>query len=513
MTINKLTLLFLAILLIVPLSQLFALEAIALDDNNHKIDRITTVTLEEDGRIKVISSISMNFDFREALISDGHPQDYNITNVSIKVNGKDYSNFIISTHKLRPNLPVKVIGIMDNLSAPFTVEYVYYIENFKNYSGNNFVFDLYTSFPNTPFEKTYDYYLKIFSNNSDWSAASFPSDVPIYYHGNGFYYTNFTRKTTYADTKKVSFLFYKQTSKAISEDIMLIVHKDNTVTEICDAHFYTPGTGRLQVELSAKDVLKEGTVSLNGRHIDKYDDVNVFLTETEKNNKAGYYVWDDINNKKLLVGYNLEKGEYIHIHYELDRGSGFIEKLPDGFSKRLTYKVAYDVESLDSKINLEINVPDDYYINPDVTLKRHLISDLRASDSNRAVWVFEGKKPLGDLIMAEYSTYEKKTGDNILLINFLVGPLLFIASIFRGVIKVKFKKLLENDVVAKLCNIFRYNPWACIVYVVALLGGVYITSSNMFIMLKYSYAWIYMPVVIGIFAIEYYTQRHARFKV
>ena len=509
MTINKLTLLFLAILLIVPLSQLFALEAIALDDNNHKIDRITTVTLEEDGRIKVISSISMNFDFREALlISDGHPQDYNITNVSIKVNGKDYSNFIISTHKLKPNLPVKVIGIMDNLSAPFTVECVYYIENFKNNSYNYFVFDLYTSFPNTSFEKTYDYYLKIISNNSDWSAASFPSDVPIYYHGNGFYYTNFTRKTTYADTEKVSFLFYKQTSKAISEDIMIIVHKDDTVTEICDAHFYTPGTGRFQVELSAKDVLKEGTVSLNGRHIDKYDDVNVFLTETEKNNKAGYYVWDDINNKKLLVGYNLEKGENIHIHYELDRGLGFIEKLPDGFSKRLTYHVAYDVESTDSKINFEMKVPDDYYINPDVSLKSYLISDLSASDSNRAVWIFEGKKPLGDLFKVEYSTYEKKTGDNLLLINFVVGPVLFIASIFRGVIKVKFKKLLEKEVVAWFCKLF---PWACIIYVVTLLLGVYISSSNMFIMLKYSYAWIYIPVAIGIFAIEYFTQRHTRF--
>ena len=69
-------------------------------------------------------------------------------------------------------------------------------------------------------------------------------------------------------------------------------------------------------------------------------------------------------------------------------------------------------------------------------------------------------------------------------------------------IKVKFKKLLEKDVVAWLCKLF--NPWACIVYVVALLGGVYITSSDMFIMLKYSYAWIYIPVVIGIFAIEYF---------
>jgi hypothetical protein len=511
MTIGKLALLFLVILFMVTLPQLFTLEAMALDDNNDKIDRITTVTLEEDGRIKVVSSISMNFDFGEALISDGHPPDYNITNVSIKVNRKDYPNFIVSTHKRKPNLPVKDIGIMHNLSAPFNVEYTYYIENFKNYSRNNFVFDLYTSFPKTSSEKTYEYHLKIFSNNSDWSAASFPSDVPIYYHDNGFYYTNFTRKTTYADTEKVSFLFYKQTSKTISNNIMINVYKDDTVTEIRDAYYYTPGTGWFQVELSAKDVLKEGTISLNGRHIDKYDDVNVLLTETKKNNKAGYCVWEDINNKKLLVGYNLEKGENIHIHYELDRGLGFIEKLPDGFSKRLTYKVAYDVESIDSKINLEINAPDDCYINPDVTLKSYLISDLSASDSNRAVWVFEGKKPLGDLIIAEYSTYEKKTGDNILFINFVVGAVLFIASIFRGVIKVKFKKLLENDVVAKLCDIFRYNPWACIVYVVALLGGVYITSSDMFIMLKYSYAWIYIPIVIGIFTIEYYTQRHARF--
>ena len=232
------------------------------------------------------------------------------------------------------------------------------------------------------------------------------------------------------------------------------------------------------------------------------------MTETKKNNKAGYYVWDDINNKKLLVGYNLEKGENIHIHYELDRGLGFIEKLPDGFSKRLTYHVAYDVESTDSKINFEMKVPDDYYINPDVSLKSYLISDLSASDSNRAVWIFEGKKPLGDLFKVEYSTYEKKTGDNLLLINFVVGPVLFIASIFRGVIKVKFKKLLEKEVVAWFCKLF---PWACIIYVVTLLLGVYISSSNMFIMLKYSYAWIYIPVAIGIFAIEYFTQRHTRF--
>lgn len=509
MTIGKLALLFIVILFMVPLSQLFTLEAMALEDNNHKIDRITTVTLEENGRIKVISSISMNFDWNDILISDGHPPDYNITDVSVTVNGRKYSNFVVYTPELKPDMKFEVIALKDNLSAPFIVEYIYYIENFRNRSYNYFVFDLYTSFPKTSFEKSYDYYLKIFSNDSDWSAASFPSDVPIYYHANGFYYTNFTRKTSYADTEKVSFLFYKETTKPISENIMIDVHDDDTVTEICEAHFYTPGTGYFQVELSAKDVLKEGTISLNGRHIDKYDDIDVFLTEIEKNNKAGYYIWDDINNKKLLVGYNLEKGEYIHIHYELDRGLGFIEKLPDGFSKRLTYKVAYAVKSIDSKVTFEINVPDDCYINPDITLKSNLISDLSASDSNRAVWVFEGKKPLGDLIIAEYSTYEKKTGDNILLINFVVGPVLFIASIFRGVIKVKFKKLLENDVVAWLCKLF--NPWACIVYVVALLGGVYITSSDMFIMLKYSYAWIYIPVVIGIFAIEYYTQRHARF--
>lgn len=509
MTIDKLALLFLVILFMVPLPQLFTLEAMALEDNNHKIDRITTVTLEENGEIKVISSISMNFDWNDLLISDGHPPNYNLTDVSVTVNGRNYSNFGVYSHELKPDIELKVIALKDNFSAPFTVKYIYYIENFKNYSDNNFVFDLYTSFPKTSFEKTYDYYLKIFSNNSDWSAISFPSDVPIDYHGDGFYHTSFTRKTTYADTKKVSFLFYKRTSKAISGNIMIKVHKDDTVTEICDAYLYTPGTGVFQVELSAKDVLKEGTISLNGRHIDKYDDVNVFLTEIGKNNKAGYYVWDDINNKKLLVGYSLEKGKKIHIHYELDRGSGFIEKLPDGFSKRLTYKVAYDVESKASKVNLEINVPDDYYINPDVSLKSYLISDLSASDSNRAVWVFEGKKPLGDLIIVEYSTYEKKTGDNILLINFVVGPVLFIASIFRGVIKVKFKKLLEKDVVAWLCKLF--NPWACVVYVVALIGGVYITSSDMFIMLKYSYAWIYIPVIIGIFAIEYYTQRPARF--
>ncbi|MDD2665937.1 MAG: hypothetical protein PHD13_00285 [Methanocellales archaeon] len=508
MKISKLALLFLVILFVINLPQVFTLEAMALEDDNHKINRITTVTLEEDGNIKVVSSTYVNFDyFQEVplLISDDHPLDYKITNVSVKVNGKDYSNFGIYTEEFKPNLHLKSIAITDNLSAPFTVEYTYYIENFKEYSGTNFVFDLYTTFPKTSFEKTYEYDLIIFSNKKGWSAAAFTSDVRIGYQDNGFYSTNFTRKTTYPDTEKVSFLFYNRTSKQTTQNIMINVHQDDTITEICDLYFYSEGTGFSIIELSTKDILKEGSVSLNERHIEKYDDLNVFLAETQSNKKLGYYIWDDINNKKLFVGYYLEKGENIHIHYELDRGLGFIEKLPDGFSKRLTYQVAYNLDSPDSKVTLELNTPEDYYINPNVSLKGYLISDLSASDSNRAVWLFEGKKPLGDLIIVEYSSYEKKTGDNILIINVLVGLILVIGSIFRIVIKVKFKKLLEKDIVKRFCNLFRYNPLAGILYVIALLRGVYISSTNILLMLKYSYIWIYIPLVIGIFAIEYYT--------
>ena len=261
-------------------------------------------------------------------------------------------------------------------------------------------------------------------------------------------------------------------------------------------------------ELFIEDVLKEGTISINGRHIDKYDDINVFLTETEKNNKTGYYIWDNIINKKLIINYvNFVEEKNIHIHYELYRGTGFVDKLPDIFSKRLTYKIVHGVYSTDSKTIFEINVPDDNYINSDVSLKGYLVSDL--TDSNKAVWVFEETKPLSYPIIIEYSTYERKIGDNISLINFIFWPVLFISNIFRWLIIIKFKTLLKKDFVELFFKLF--NPWTSIVYVVTFLLGVYFNSSNLFIMLKYSHAWISIPVVIGIFVMEYLFQRHSRF--
>ena len=516
MTRGKYPLMALVILFISILLQLFTLEAMALEDNNYEIDRITTVTLEENGRIKVVSTIIMNFDWNNLLISDGHPLDYNLTDVSVAVNGRKYSNFEISTLELKPGLELRVIGIKDKFNAPFNVEYTYYIENFKNYSNDMFIFDMYTTYPKSSFEKTYNYNLKIFSNIPKWSAGFSSSDNPIRFDVSGFFFTNFTRKTTYTDTEKVNFLFFKQGINTIVENTIINVHKDDTVTEINDVYYsmdneINNGTALFVTQFSINDVLKEDLISVNERHLDKYNDIDVFLNETFKNNKEGYCIWHGkqlSNYKKLLIAYN--KGEYSHIHHEIDLGSKYIERLQDGFSKRLTYQVPFDVTSPDSRITVEINIPDDYYINPDVSLKRYLVSDLSASDSNRAVWIFEEKKALSNPIVVEYSTYEKKTGDNILLINFVVGLVLFIASIFRGVIKVKFKKLLEKDVVARFCNLF--NPWACIIYVVTLLVGIYITSSNMYIMLKYSYAWIYLLVIVGIFAIEYYIHKHTLFE-